>query len=163
MLRGDAVWCQLFSEPVAGSDLGGIRTAAVRDGDQWIVSGQKVWSSRAHMSDWGLLVARSDFDATKYRGITRFVLDMRTPGIEVRPIRQLNDACHFNEVFLTDVVIPTVNVVGEAHQGWVVALATLGGERATIGDLHDGAPGARLIELARRRGVERSAVGAQRL
>jgi alkylation response protein AidB-like acyl-CoA dehydrogenase len=163
MLSGDSVWCQLFSEPNAGSDLGGVRTSAVRDGDVFIVNGLKVWSSRANLSDWGLLVARTDFEDTKYRGITVFVLDMRTPGVEVRPIKQLNGSTHFNETFLTDVHIPAENVVGEVHKGWGVALGTLGGERSIIGSLHAGPQFDELVALARRSGSTDDPVVRQRL
>ena len=146
MLRGDEVWCQLFSEPGAGSDLAGLGTRAVKDGDEWVVNGQKVWNSGAHYSDWGILLARTNPDAPKHRGITFFVVDMRSPGIEVRPLRQINGAAHFNEVFLTDVRIPAENVIGDVDGGWGVAQTTLANERTLIGGGHGG-PGAR--EIAR--------------
>ena len=132
MLRGDELWCQLFSEPGAGSDLAGLSTRAEVDGDEFVVNGQKVWNSGAQHSQWGILLARTDPAVPKHQGITYFVVDMATPGIEVRPLRQITGHAHFNETFLTDVRIPVEGVVGEVNGGWGVTLTTLLNERALI-------------------------------
>lgn len=129
LLTGEEVWCQLFSEPSAGSDLAGLTTTAVLDGDEWVVNGQKVWNTSAHHADLGMLVARTNWDAPKHQGITYFVLPMHQPGVEVRSLRQMNHHSSFNEVFLSDARIPRDWVVGEVHQGWSAALATLAHER----------------------------------
>ena len=130
---GEEVWCQLFSEPVAGSDLAGIKTRAVRDGNNWIINGQKVWTSGAHYSDFGLLITRTDPSQPKHKGLTMFFLDMKTPGVEVRPIKQINGNQDFNEVYFTDVVIPDSQRLGGEGDGWKVALVTLMNERLAVG------------------------------
>lgn len=132
-LQGDITWCQMFSEPAAGSDLAGLRTKAVKDGDEWIVNGQKVWTSWAHTADWGILVARTDSEVAKHKGLTFFMVDMKTPGIEVRPIRQISGESEFNEVFLTDVRIPDENRLGNVGDGWKCVMTTLTNERMSIG------------------------------
>ena len=140
-LRGEEVWCQLFSEPVAGSDLASIRTKAVKEGDEWVINGQKVWTSFAHKSDFGIVVTRTDFDAPKHKGLTMFIVDMHAPGVEVRPIRQMSGSSDFNEVFFTDVRVKDTHRLGEVGDGWKVSLTTLMHERLAVGGKPRGAPG----------------------
>jgi len=133
LLNGEKIWCQLFSEPAAGSDLAGLRSTPLREGDEWVVNGQKIWTTGAHFCDWGILVVRSDPNAAKHAGLTYFVVDMKAPGVEVRPITQINGGQGFNEVFFTDVRIPDDQRLDEIGNGWRVALTTLMNERASIG------------------------------
>src|SRR3954471_18637677 len=128
-ITGEHTWCQLFSEPGSGSDLAGLTTRAVRDGDEWIVSGQKVWNTGAVKADYGMLLARTDWDSPKHRGITWFALPMKQPGVEVRPLRQMNEYSSFNEVFMTEARVPHANIVGGLNNGWAVATTTLMFER----------------------------------
>jgi alkylation response protein AidB-like acyl-CoA dehydrogenase len=133
LFTGEEVWCQLFSEPGSGSDVAGLASKAVRDGDEWIINGQKVWTTLAHMSRWGLIIARTDTEAVKHNGITAFVVDMQAPGVEVRPLRQMTGEAEFNEVYFTDVRIPDSERLGNPGDGWRVSLTTLMNERVSIG------------------------------
>jgi acyl-CoA dehydrogenase len=150
MLRGEEVWCQLFSEPNAGSDLAGLRTTALKDGADWILNGQKIWTTGAHFSHFGMILTRTDMTAPKHAGITYFIVDMRAPGIEVRPIKQMNGGSGFNEVFFSDVRVSDRDRVGAVNDGWRGAITTLMNERALIASLGGTGPGLNdLVELAR--------------
>jgi alkylation response protein AidB-like acyl-CoA dehydrogenase len=167
MYRGDVVGCQLFSEPGAGSDLASLQTRAVRDGDEWLITGQKVWTSGAQYSDIGEVICRTDPDQPKHRGLTGFVVDMHAPGVEVRPLRQMTGGASFNEVFFTDVRVPDDHRLGDVNQGWTVALTTLMNERAAIGAGGAGGSGmvstTRLVELMHHYGSSSDAVLRQEL
>ncbi|WP_420440316.1 acyl-CoA dehydrogenase family protein [Candidatus Poriferisodalis sp.] len=133
MFTGEELWCQLFSEPGAGSDFAGLATKAVADGEEWVVNGQKVWNTLAHLGDFGMLVTRTNPEVPKHRGLTYFALDMKSPGVEVRPLRQITGEAEFNEVYMTDVRVPDANRVGDVGDGWRVSLTTLMNERNAIG------------------------------
>lgn len=163
LLRGDEMWCQLFSEPGAGSDLAALTTRAVADGDEWVVNGQKVWTSAAQHADFGILLARTDPDAPKHRGITFFIVDMRSEGIDIRPLIQATGLSHFNEVFLTDVRIPAANVVGEVGEGWKVARTVLASEAGMIGGAGQTSNFDAVLALARQCGRTTDPVIRQRL
>jgi alkylation response protein AidB-like acyl-CoA dehydrogenase len=155
MLAGQEIWCQLFSEPGAGSDVASLRTRAVRDGDQWVLNGQKVWTSGAHHCEFGIVLARTDVDVPKHKGLTMFVIDLRSPGVTLRPIRQIDGGEHFNEVFFDDVRIPHENILGGEGMGWQAATTTLMNERVSLGaikTLDEVHSAQALIGLARERG-----------
>ncbi|MCH7790205.1 MAG: acyl-CoA dehydrogenase family protein [Acidobacteria bacterium] len=133
MFTGEHRWCQLFSEPGAGSDFAGLAARAVRDGDEWVVNGQKVWNTLAHIADWGMLVTRTDPDVPKHKGMTYFAIDMHSRGVEVRPLRQITGEAEFNEVYLTDAHIPDDQRIGDVGEGWRVSMTTLMNERTAIG------------------------------
>jgi alkylation response protein AidB-like acyl-CoA dehydrogenase len=168
ILDGSEIWCQLFSEPDAGSDLAGLRSRAVRDGEQWLVTGQKTWSSRAHYAAWGLLLARSDPSVPKHAGITAFGLPMAQPAVEVRPLRQVNGDLHFNEVFMDGARVDDRDRIAEPGEGWRVGLTTLGFERGGMGA--GGGPGLagavrreQLVDHVRAHGAATDPVVRQRL
>lgn len=139
LASGEEIWCQLFSEPASGSDLAALRTKAEKDGDEWVINGQKIWTSGAHYSDYGMIVTRTDPSVPKHQGLTAFIVDMKAPGVETRPIKQLTGDADFNEVYFTDVRVPDSYRLGEVGQGWQVALTTLMNERLAIGAGGNGA------------------------
>ena len=154
LASGENIWCQLFSEPAGGSDLAALRTRGVRDGDEWVVNGQKIWTSGAQYSDFGILVLRTDTNVAKHQGLSYFFLDMKSPGVEIKPIKQISGASGFNEVYFTDVRIPDAQRLGEVGQGWQVALTTLMNERASIGGGGGGAGFEQIMKLAQRLNID---------
>lgn len=163
LLSGEESWCQLFSEPGAGSDLAALATKAALDGDHWVVNGQKVWTSSAQHADFGILIARTDPDVPKHEGLTFFIVDMRSPGIEVRPLIQAQGVAHFNEVFFSDLRIPVTNLVGEVGDGWKVARTTLRSESSMISGAGQATNYAAVLSTARRLGRTEDAVLRQEL
>ncbi len=161
IFTGEDIWCQLFSEPSAGSDVAGLSSRAVRNGDDWVVNGQKVWTTLAHVSKWGMLVTRTDPDVPKHDGLSYFLLDMESPGVECRPLYQITGEAEFNEVFLNDVRIPHSRMLGEEGQGWRVAITTLMNERSALGggaSRKGGGPVSLLLKLLQESKVSRSKV-----
>ncbi len=155
LFTGEEIWCQLCSEPGAGSDVAGLATRAVKDGDEWVVNGQKVWTTVAHIAKWGMLVARTDPDAPKHKGMTYFLMDMEADGIEVRPLRQITGEAEFNEVYMTDVRIPDTQRIDQQGAGWRVSLTTLMNERVAIGGgaaARNSGPIGQLLDVWRDRG-----------
>jgi len=163
LLSGDEAWCQLFSEPEAGSDLATLGTRAVRDGDEWVVNGQKVWNSSAQHADFGILICRTDPTVPKHDGITYFIVDMRTPGIEVRPLVQAQGVAHFNEVFFSDVRIPAANVVGKVDDGWKVTKTTMRSESSMISGAGQATTFVNVLATVRRCGRDTDPVIRQEL
>src|SRR5688572_14518106 len=170
IFTGEDIWCQMFSEPAAGSDVAGLATRAVRDGDEWIVNGQKVWTTLAHVSAFGLLVARTNPDAPKHTGLSYFIVDMKAPGVEVRPLKQITGDAEFNEVFFTDVRIHDSHRLGNEGDGWAVATTTLMNERVALsgggssgGGNVGGGPVEDLVAFAKETGTWDDAVIRQRL
>jgi alkylation response protein AidB-like acyl-CoA dehydrogenase len=167
ILSTEEIWCQGFSEPDAGSDLSAVRTSARREGDMFVVNGQKVWSSFAHIADWCILVTRSDPESQRHAGLTYLLVDMHAPGVDVRPLRQITGEAEFNEIFFGDVEVPVENVVGEIGDGWAVAMTTLLHERGTLGFALTAALESqlqKLVALARERGateVQRDAIARE--
>jgi alkylation response protein AidB-like acyl-CoA dehydrogenase len=166
-LAGEEIWCQLFSEPEAGSDLASLRTRAVRDGDEYVINGSKIWTSGAHVAKFGILIARTDPDAPKHKGISYFICPMHTPGIEIRPIVEMTGTHMFNQVFFTDARIPAANLVGDENEGWTLAKVTLGNERVSLssgGALWGMGPTAEdLLEVLRKAGGVDDPIDRQRV
>ena len=165
MFTGEEKWCQLFSEPGAGSDFAGLGTKALKDGDEWIINGQKVWNTLAHIADWGMLVTRTDPNVRKHRGMTYFALDMKAEGVDVRPLRQITGEAEFNEVYMTDVRVPDAHRIGAEGEGWRAALTTLMNERTAIGGsgsggglLTGGGAIGKLIDVYKKSGVDSAVV-----
>jgi alkylation response protein AidB-like acyl-CoA dehydrogenase len=165
LLRGEEIWCQLFSEPGAGSDVASLSMTAVRDGEEWVLNGQKVWTSGAQFSDFGEIICRTNADAEKHKGITAFIVDMKSAGITIKPLKQMNGGAGFNEVFFDDVRVPHEHVLGDVNEGWTVAITTLMNERVAIGSGGGGGRGTihDLIDLARERGRNSDARVRQQL